>query len=100
MLCFEHAVLERLSRCRDAPLFPRVLPTRDGRPLGHVAGADGTHHFVRMVTLLPGAVLADVASPGPELLRDIGCTLGKLHTVLACVRHPAMVRFFQWDAAH
>ena len=100
VLGFENAVLERLGRTADAAVFPRVLPTTDGQTLSQLRGEDGVRYFVRLLSFLPGSLLAGVTSPPAALLHDLGFKLGRMDAALADMRHPAMVRFLQWDAAH
>jgi 4-aminobutyrate aminotransferase-like enzyme/Ser/Thr protein kinase RdoA (MazF antagonist) len=99
-LDFENAALDRLSRGPDARLFPRVVPARDGERICQIPGDAESTHWVRMVTFLPGMELARVESPADSLWHHVGTTLGRMHGALAGVRHPAMFRFFYWDAAH
>jgi len=97
---FENVVLDRLSRGPDAARFPHVVPALDGGLICRTAGDADGGYWARVVSFLPGTELARVAAPPLALWRNVGATLGRMHGVLAGVRHPAMVRFFYWDAAH
>jgi Ser/Thr protein kinase RdoA (MazF antagonist) len=68
-------------------------------PVATTSGAwtvtvDGHHMWV--VDFLPGTMLANV-EPGPELLGDLGATVGAAAVVLAGFDHPAAHRRLQWD---
>ncbi|MDZ7393838.1 MAG: aminotransferase class III-fold pyridoxal phosphate-dependent enzyme [candidate division KSB1 bacterium] len=78
---------------------PQPLPTRDGQDLAEVEGRDGQRYLVRLVTYLPGAVLA-VANPHtPALLRKVGALFGAMDRVLASVSCRAFERVLDWDLA-
>src|SRR5262245_6862001 len=62
--------------------FPRV----HGQPIN---GAGG--HFVRLLTYLPGTVLAAVKPQTPGLLRDLGRFLGHMDSALEGFKHPAAI---------
>lgn len=97
---FEILALERLTRVTGLDVFPRVLNALDGETITNVRDEDGAPFFVRVLTYLPGNVLAQMQNPGASLLYDFGLTIGKMDAALTALEHPAMVRFMQWDAAH
>jgi 4-aminobutyrate aminotransferase-like enzyme/Ser/Thr protein kinase RdoA (MazF antagonist) len=100
MLEFENFALERLTRETGLNVFPRVLPTRNNENLPRVQLPDGTRYFVRLLSFLPGTVLAQIQNPSAALLYDLGSALGKMDRALVSLEHPAMMRFLQWDAVH
>ncbi|MFW9975073.1 MAG: aminotransferase class III-fold pyridoxal phosphate-dependent enzyme, partial [Candidatus Thorarchaeota archaeon] len=57
----------------------------------------GKTHFVRLVSYLPGRVLAQVNPHTPELLADLGRFVGSISACLASFDHPAAHRVFYWD---
>ena len=61
---------------------------------------DGTEHFVRLVSYLPGTPLGDVKHHSNELLYDLGQKIGQLTTALEGFDHPALHRDFHWDLAN
>jgi len=79
---------------------PRVVCTVDGEPLTEANGASDRRHFVWAVSRLPGLLLADVAHRSPELLEDLGATIGRLSAALATFESRALDREFHWDLAH
>ncbi len=97
---FENAALAHLARHTDLAVFPRVIPTRADELVAQAQDENGTLFFARLLTFLPGAVLAHTPQSGAALWRALGLTIGKMDVALASLEHPAMTRFMQWDAAH
>ena len=77
--------------------LPRVRPTQAGDLIGTVAGPDGVSHFVRLLTYIPGKLLADVRPHSPDLLHSLGSLLGTLDAALLDFAHPATERELRWD---
>jgi 4-aminobutyrate aminotransferase-like enzyme/Ser/Thr protein kinase RdoA (MazF antagonist) len=94
----QHQVLGRLAG--EGNFCPRVLASRSEAPLVTVTSPAGARHLARLVTYLPGAPLARVKRPSPELLHDLGRRLGIMDRVLASFDHPAFHRTFHWDLVH
>src|SRR5262245_26420900 len=68
----QHAALDWIAE-RDPELaIPRVLPTLAGERLAHVESAEGTPHWLRLLSWLPGVPLARVSPHGPELREQVG----------------------------
>jgi len=97
VLDFQNAVLAHLeTKCPDLPL-PRLRRTTEGAGLGEAVHASGTRHAGRLLTFLPGQFLALVKPQKPELLRDVGRTLGRLSAGLAAFDRPMPERDLRWD---
>lgn len=92
----QYQVLERLA---PEKIFPRVVPARCGAAVLRVAAPSGVEHLVRLVTWLPGVPLGRLRHQPPELLRDLGRSLGVMDRALAGFDHPACHRDFPWDLA-
>lgn len=91
----ECAVLQRLaSDARCAPRIPALLPTREQSDVAR----SGTH-FVRLITVLDGRPLGDIALHTDALRHDVGAALGALDAALVGFDHPALHRTFHWDLA-
>jgi len=58
---------------------------------------DGSTHFVRLVSFLPGMVLAKVNPHSSELLVNYGKFVGSISKGLVGFDHPAAHREFYWD---
>jgi 4-aminobutyrate aminotransferase-like enzyme/Ser/Thr protein kinase RdoA (MazF antagonist) len=96
----QNGVLEHLARRAPSLRCPRVRPTASGEPIGIVRRPDGTVHFVRLLTHVPGHLLADASPHTPDLLHSLGAFFGRLDLALAGFSHPALQRELQWDLKH
>lgn len=96
-LDFQNAVLAHL-RGRIAPFAaPELCPTLAGETIGRTLGPNGSEHFVRLLTYLPGACLAEVNPRTAALAQDLGRLIGTLDSALQGFSHPDMHRPFYWD---
>jgi len=77
---------------------PHVIETKVGELITPVL-TKSSSHLVRLVTFISGEPLAKVAQT-PEVLFDLGRSLGKLRTALAEFDHAAFHRYFHWDLAN
>ena len=78
-------------------IFLRTVISQAGEYISQVCDADGTEHFVRLLTYLPGRVFAEVNPHTNEFLRDFGSFIGSISNVLSSFDHPATHRDFYWD---
>jgi 4-aminobutyrate aminotransferase-like enzyme/Ser/Thr protein kinase RdoA (MazF antagonist) len=76
---------------------PVVQKSINGFEIETTESTDGTTHFVRLVSYLPGRVLAKVNPHSPELLVDYGRFLGSISKGLVGFDHSASHREFYWD---
>ena len=95
LLELENLIMAKLGREVDEKIFPSVLPSLQGED---IVLEDEKSYLVRLISYLPGEVLANVVHPSSSLLNTIGKTVGKMDKTLATVEHPAMYRDLQWDA--
>lgn len=89
--------LEHLAIHAPAVALPRTRPTLGGTAIATIAGADGAEHLVRLLTYMPGRLMADTTPHSPELLRALGRTLGTVDRALLDFAHPADERAIRWD---
>jgi 4-aminobutyrate aminotransferase-like enzyme/Ser/Thr protein kinase RdoA (MazF antagonist) len=89
--------MQHISEYGDRVQCPRVVETSDGERITSVDDDEGNSHLVRMLTYLPGKVLAKVKPHSPELLRRLGESVGHLTKALQSFSHPAASREFYWD---
>lgn len=94
---FQNSALKHLAGCCDVSAVPPLISSINGREIEQVRSSDGTDHFVRLMSYLPGRVLAKVNPHSPELLYDFGRFLGSITRGLANFDHPAAHRDFYWD---
>jgi 4-aminobutyrate aminotransferase-like enzyme/Ser/Thr protein kinase RdoA (MazF antagonist) len=94
----QNAALAHVAR--GSTLCPRVIPTTDGWDIAAFEAAAGVHHFVRLLTWLPGVPLGSLDEQSPELLASLGAAVAELDCALAGFDHPAIHRDFYWDLAN
>ena len=90
-------VLKYLEEHHRALAFQRVQPTVDGQRATWIEDDCGFRYRVWLVSWLPGRVLAAVKPHTPELLSDLGRSLGGLNKTLEGFSHPMATREFFWD---
>lgn len=83
------AALAWLCERSSALPLPRSVPTADGRLFARVETPDGGARWVRLLTYLPGTVLAEARPKTPALLHALGRFLGRLDAALSGFAHPA-----------
>ena len=84
VLDLQNQALGWLAARAPALPLPRLVPTSAGAPVGE---ADG--RLVRLLTYLPGTILAEARPQTPELLGSVGRFLGELDRALDGFAHPA-----------
>src|SRR5262249_8058031 len=76
---------------------PRLVPARDGSSMLTIE-RDGTPHLIRLLTYLPGQMLAHaLRAPAAALLAEMGRLAGTLVHHLADFSHPGGDQPSQWD---
>src|SRR5262249_44432362 len=85
---------------RHTSLCPRLVPTPAGEAMTRIQSPAGAHHWVRLVTYLPGIPFGSIKRHSPALLEHLGRSLGQVDRALASFDHPAIHRDFHWDLAH
>lgn len=101
--CEQRSLLEAqnqaLRHLQEKVTFcPRVIPAKSGEEIVQIF-ADATSHYVRLVTYIPGELLAEVPHSS-RLLFNFGERLGTLTRSLADFDHPSFHRDFHWDLAN
>jgi len=94
-LIFQNSVLQHLSKgtCNS----PVIKISVNGREIERLTSSSGVSHHVRLLTYLPGNVLAKINPHSSSLLVDYGKFLGSLTTDLIGFDHPGAHREFYWD---
>ena len=95
---FQNEALSWLAE-HDAKLpVPRLRAAVDGQAMPAIDAAGDERHHVRLLSYLPGVVLAEVVPHEPDLLRDVGRQLAAMDTALAGFSHEGARRpGFVWD---
>ncbi len=94
VLDFQNRMLEHLGPS-EVPVS-RVVSAVNGEEIVEVPG-DGVAFPTRLLTWLPGTVLARVRPQLPELLWRVGAFLGRVDRALESFSHPAQARRLYWD---
>jgi Ser/Thr protein kinase RdoA (MazF antagonist) len=76
---------------------PEVCKSVKGEQITRVEGIDGSTHYVRLLTYLPGKPFARVKPRDAALLSSLGRFFGILDLILKDFDHPAAHRDFHWD---
>jgi Ser/Thr protein kinase RdoA (MazF antagonist) len=76
----------------------RIIRSLKGADITTIHSArSGSDHWMRLLTWLDGAVLADSAARSSVLYESIGAGMAKIDAALCDFSHPAMHRVLQWD---
>ncbi|MFL5701759.1 MAG: phosphotransferase, partial [Ktedonobacteraceae bacterium] len=97
VLAMQNAALEHLAAHNPSLLLPKICATSNGETIGMITGVNTTTHLVRLLTFVPGRLLAAVKPHTPELLYALGNTLGSLDHTLQDFHHSAAQRTLKWD---
>ncbi len=93
----ENALMAHLTRHSPlANLTPSLILTTNQQSIAFTT-ASGTRYPVRLITHLPGRLLAHTKPHSPALLHSLGHTLGQLDAALADFDHPAAHRTLKWN---
>src|SRR6266699_2074440 len=96
----QNKALEHVAAHDPALLLPRLRVTTEDKPIATLTNPDGTTHFVRILTYIPGKVLAETRPHTPELLYSLGSMMGKMDYALQDFTHAAAHRTLTWDLQH
>ncbi|MFX0077422.1 MAG: phosphotransferase, partial [Candidatus Hermodarchaeota archaeon] len=99
-LDLQNKAMLHLEDLDDSERYPLVLLTKSNELIATYQKDDETSHFVRLVTFLPGKVLAEVNPHNTELLYDFGCFVGTTSSYLETFTHTAANRDLYWDLKH
>ena len=93
----QNAALEILARDWSAASSPRVVKSNGGESICTIIDGDGRTYAARVLTYLPGTLMAAVSLRRDSTLEQIGRALGELDLCLMEFEHPAMDREHRWD---
>ncbi len=97
VLEFQTNAIEHLRREAPEIAWPSIQKSLAGEPIITADSRNGSCHFVRLLSYLPGRFFAGVKPHKPELLESLGAFLGLMDKALLSFRHPAMERELKWD---
>jgi Ser/Thr protein kinase RdoA (MazF antagonist) len=98
ILDFQNQAMTHLSSVHPN-IAPRVIPTKSNDLLGRYEKGE-EYYFVRLLTYLPGKVLAKIDPHHDELVVKFGKFIGELTKNMASFSHPSSDREFHWDIKH
>ncbi|HEY3202530.1 MAG TPA: aminotransferase class III-fold pyridoxal phosphate-dependent enzyme [Thermoanaerobaculia bacterium] len=100
VLDLQNEALEWLAERAPSLPLPRLCRASAGARVARVEARDGSERLVRMLSYLPGTILAQAKPQSPGLLRALGRFLGELDAALEGFSHPAAVgRELVWNPA-
>ncbi len=97
LLQMQSAALDHLAQYAPHLLFQRIVRTSDGALVGSAIGHDGAEHLVRLMTFVPGRLMAESRPHSPAMLAKLGWTLGELDRALLTFDYPVVNRSLKWD---
>ena len=96
-LDLQNQALANLAEHSPSLVLPRVRATSDGEAIATITGGNGAAHFVRLLTYIPGRLLAETRPHTPELLHGLGYMMGRVDQALQGFTHAAARRTLKWD---
>ncbi|MFW9854033.1 MAG: aminotransferase class III-fold pyridoxal phosphate-dependent enzyme [Candidatus Thorarchaeota archaeon] len=98
ILDFQNQAMIHLSSVTPG-IAPRVISTKNNNLLGTYKKGEESY-FVRLLTCLPGEILARINPHHEELVANFGRFIGELTKGLSNFSHPSSDREFHWDLKH
>lgn len=99
VLDLQNQVMEHLALREPGLEVSRLCRTTSGKSIADISSGDGKPHFLRLLTYIPGKLLANVRPHSDSLLRSLGHVLATLNHALQGFDHPAAHRVLKWDLA-
>ena len=93
---WQNSLLLHLATIVPELPIPRLVPNRHGRLESPVVFL-GQPYVVRVMTWLPGRVMAEIENHPPELLRELGTMAGRLSLGLSSMPVPEGISTHDWD---
>ncbi|HEY6223770.1 MAG TPA: aminotransferase class III-fold pyridoxal phosphate-dependent enzyme, partial [Gemmatimonadales bacterium] len=99
ILELQHQALKWLAERAPGVAVPRVLPATDGTEILDATGSEGEAHYLRLLSWINGATLAEVRPHTPELLESLGRVIAQVDVGLEGLDAAAARRPLKWDLA-
>lgn len=99
VLDLQNAALRHLAAADTGLAAPVPVPCVNGSDLVEITLA-GVPHHLRLLTFVPGRLLADATYAGDKALEQFGALSARLAAALADFDHPAADRVLQYDSQH
>ena len=99
---FQNQAMDHVNRHKglfseNMQVCPEICTTRKGDVIDTITTPEGNHHYVRLLSYLPGKPFAKVKPHDVALLKSLGWFMGSLDAALNSFDHPAAHRKFHWD---
>ncbi|MHA1137399.1 MAG: aminotransferase class III-fold pyridoxal phosphate-dependent enzyme [Candidatus Thorarchaeota archaeon] len=96
-LSMQNSAMRHLADNIVGQSSPVVYKSRSGFEIEEVESEDGSSHYVRLLSFLPGRRLSQVNPQSSDLLEDFGRFVGSISKGLTGFNHHAAHREFYWD---
>ncbi len=96
-LDLQNQAMRHAARHLRSLAVARVESTVAGERMVAAQAGSGRSHLVRLLTFVPGRLLAEVEKPATSTLRALGRAMADLDRALAGFDHPAARRQASWD---
>ncbi len=97
VLDLQNAAIAHLRREAGEYEWPQLVETAGGGTIALAEHGEGSRHYVRMMSYLPGRMFARVKPHQPALLRSLGVFLGTMDRALSSLQHPGADRDLKWN---
>ncbi len=95
----QHAIMTHLLEMNLDYHLPKVVSTLDGQQILKITDEQNRERFLRILTWVPGTLLAHTNPHTPALLKDTGHLMGAITKALEGFQHPGAERVLRWDLA-
>ncbi len=96
-LDLQNAIVQHIEKAPTGLHLPRLVLSKAGEGITTIQDAAGSERLLRLLTWVPGRLLAEVNPHTPRLLESLGGACGKLCSALEDFDHPAAHRQLKWD---
>ena len=93
----QQSILQHLQGKNLEFKTPHVIYDKTGNDIVKFKEGDGPEKLARLLTWVPGRVLAKVHPHSPMLIQNLGHKLGQISASLEDFDHPGAHRFFKWN---
>ena len=95
----QHAMMAHLSDRIGIYQVPKVVPTLDFAHILKIPDDQNRERLLRLLTWVPGSLLAHLNPHSPNLLETTGRLCGRVTKALEDFEHPGANRTLRWDLA-
>lgn len=90
-------MMKHLAKNQNSLALPKVVPNQNGEDITSIKDKGGENRLVRLLTWVPGRLLAKVIPHREHLLESLGKTSALLCKTLEDFDHTHTHRVFKWD---